>query len=65
MKIGTVIKERRNELGMTQEDVSLKSGVSSRHIASLEKNKYSPNLATLSKLLRALDLEISVRRRKV
>ena len=38
--MGIQIKERREELGMTQEELSRKSGVSRQTISAIETGKY-------------------------
>ena len=52
--IGEVIKQRRMELKLTQEELAEQSGVSARHIANIEKGRINPSyevLATLKKRL--------------
>lgn len=44
------VKELRIKLGMTQEDLADKAGVSSRTIISLEKGKYKPSILLAYKL---------------
>lgn len=52
------VEERRKELGMTQVELSAKSGVSRPTIIELEKNtKTEIKLSTISKLAKALDCE--------
>ena len=53
------IKERRKDLGMTQEELSVKSGVSRQTIAALESGK-SKNVfvGTLAAIAKALDTTV-------
>ena len=53
--MGIKIKERREELGMTQEELAQKSGVSRQTISSLETGKYENVLiGTLAAIATAL-----------
>lgn len=44
------LAERRNKLGMTQEDLAIKVGVAPNYIAMIERGERSPSV-TLSKRL--------------
>lgn len=54
------IKQRREELNMSQEELSLKSGVSRSIISELESGKRVENttIETIVKISRALDTPI-------
>ncbi len=52
------LKERREALGVTQEMLADISGVSLRAIKQFESGKGNPTLDTLSKLSKALGLEV-------
>ena len=57
--MGIKIKERREELRMTQEELAQKSGVSRQTISSLETGKYDNVLVgTLSAIATALDTTV-------
>lgn len=57
--MGFRIKERREELRMTQEELAVKSGVSRQTISSLETGKYENVLtSTLSAIASALDTTV-------
>jgi len=57
--MGYKIKERREELRMTQEELAEKAGISRQTISSLENNKYDNVLAgTLAAIAVALDTTI-------
>ena len=58
MDFGKIIKERRNLLGLTQQDLADYSGLSLRIIKSIETGKGNPSLNTLHKLVDILGLEI-------
>lgn len=50
MGIGTVLKKRRNKVGLSLAQVALKVGYSKRYIAKIEANTAPPKLATLRQL---------------
>lgn len=57
--MGIQIKERREELGMTQEELSRKSGVSRQTISAIETGKYGNILVgTLAAIALALDTTV-------
>jgi DNA-binding XRE family transcriptional regulator len=49
------IIRRRRAAGLTQSDLAKRSGVRVETISRLEHGKHSPNVATVDKLVRALD----------
>ena len=57
MSVSYNIKQRREELNMSQEELSLKSGVSRSIISELESGKRVENttIETIVKISRALD----------
>ena len=59
-----IIKQERKEHKMTQEELATLSGVSLATIRAIEQGTSSPNIATLSKILKLFNLEISVIRRE-
>jgi DNA-binding helix-turn-helix protein len=60
MSVSYNIKQRREELNMSQEELSLKSGVSRSIISELESGKRIENttIETIVKISRALDTPI-------
>ncbi|MBR3118669.1 helix-turn-helix transcriptional regulator [Oceanobacillus profundus] len=54
----TLIKEKRKELDITQEELSQKLKVSRQTIISLEKGKYKPSLILAHKLAQTFDCTI-------
>lgn len=60
MSVSYNIKQRREELNMSQEELSLKSGVSRSIISELESGKRVENttIETIVKISRALDTQI-------
>ena len=65
MKLGEIIRTRRKELGWTQDDLAAQCGLARNQISVYEKGVHAPTWSIAMRILDALDLEISVRRRKV
>ena len=58
IKVGKRIKELRNALGISQEELGFRSGVHRTYIASLEVGKRNISIATLEKIVKALDVSL-------
>lgn len=58
-KIGNRIKALRSELGISQEELGFRSGVHRTYIASLEVGKRNISIATLEKIINALEVSFS------
>lgn len=52
------IKERRNKLGITQEELAEKAGVRRETIVFLEQGKYNPSLVLAYNVAKALKAKI-------
>ncbi|MHB1190065.1 MAG: helix-turn-helix domain-containing protein [Armatimonadota bacterium] len=52
------IKERRRVLGITQEQLAERSGLSTNFIARLELCMKTPSITTLARLARALEVRV-------
>ncbi len=52
------IREKRKELGLSQEELAKKCGVSRQTINAIENNKYDPTLALAFHLARELGLTV-------
>ena len=58
-RLGKMLKQRREEQGLTQAALAHKVGVSQTYIAKLESGaRTSPSLATLRKLAKALGVPV-------
>nr|WP_246344892.1 helix-turn-helix transcriptional regulator [Conexibacter arvalis] len=57
--LGVALRERRDELGLTQEAVSLRTGVPQRRIWELEAGIGNPTARTLLRLVAGLDMPCS------
>lgn len=59
-KIGTLFCNRRKELGLTREQLSMLAGVSVLEISEIEEGR-DANIATINKLAEALGLSAEIR----
>lgn len=59
-KIGGMIAEIRKSKGLTQEDLSLMTGLDRTNIAKIENGKYSVGIDILGKIADALGVEIKI-----
>jgi transcriptional regulator with XRE-family HTH domain len=57
--LGHAVKARREELGLTQEQLAHDSGLHQRWISNVETGKRNPSYASLRRLAQALDLTAS------
>jgi len=57
-KLGEKIRERRKELGWSQEDLSNKTGLDRTYISGIERGLRNPALKNLNKLANALKIPI-------
>ncbi len=58
--IGETIKQRRNELGITQPHLAELAGISTNTVYKLERGKGNPSLEVLEKLSQVLGLELKL-----
>lgn len=59
-KLVSQLIDRREELGLSQRDLSVKSGLKQAAIARLESYKAIPRIDTFARLSNSLDLEIKL-----
>ena len=52
------IREKRKELGLSQDELARRCGVSRQTINAIENNKYDPTLAPAFHLARELDTAV-------
>lgn len=57
------LRRRREELGLTQMELSERSSVHLRSINNIESSKANPSFETLNKLAEVLKMEIIVRQK--
>ncbi|MEN9702848.1 MAG: helix-turn-helix domain-containing protein [Aquirufa sp.] len=57
---GQIIREKRNALGLKQEELSLQSGVAIKTIHSIELGKGNPAIKTIIRIFDALSLDLLI-----
>ena len=57
--LGRAIRELRTERGLSQEELSLKSGVHRNYIGGVERGERRPTVTTVARLAEALDVQAS------
>lgn len=60
MNLTTTIKQRREELGITQEHLAEVASVGLRTLKAIESGKGNPTLTSINKLVDVLGLEIKI-----
>lgn len=55
--LGDNLREARERLGLTQEQVSDRSGVQAGEVSRIERGKRDPKVSTLEKLAAAVEVE--------
>ena len=58
-QFGKILKRRRLELGLSQEDLAARCGLHRTYIGPVERGEKNVTLATALKLANALDLRLS------
>lgn len=58
--LGKILKERRNNLRMNQDELSRRSQVAIKSIHSIERGKANPSLKTLNKLTEILGMDLII-----
>ncbi|HTA33956.1 MAG TPA: helix-turn-helix transcriptional regulator [Solirubrobacteraceae bacterium] len=59
LALGLAVKARRAELGLTQEQVYLRTDIHQRYISNVENGKRNPSYASLRRLAAGLELSAS------
>ena len=60
-RLGKLLKNRRNELGINQIDLSEISGVALHTISDIESGKGNPTLQVINKICDILGMELMIR----
>lgn len=60
-EIASVVRKKRDLMGITQQDLAFRSGIHLRSINNIEGGKGNPSLDTLLKIAEVLKLEVIVR----
>lgn len=58
--LGKKIQKRRKEMGLTQEDVAYKVGISRAYMGYIEQGRNAPSLEVLGKIARMLKISIDI-----
>ncbi|HBV97737.1 MAG: iduronate sulfatase [Peptococcaceae bacterium BICA1-7] len=58
-KIGKKIKESRLEKGLTQLEVSEKTGLSRNYISDIENGRYAPSVEALTSIAACLTMDLN------
>ncbi|EQF26820.1 helix-turn-helix transcriptional regulator [Clostridioides difficile] len=58
--LGTRIRERRKELGLTIEQLSEKIDIGYNHLSNIERGRKIPSLSTFLELINALDISADI-----
>jgi y4mF family transcriptional regulator len=64
MELKDVMKQRREKLSITQQDLAEMAQVGIATVKDIERGKGNPSLSTIKKILEILGLEISYQIRK-
>ena len=59
-RFGLAIKQRRHELGISQEELSFRVGLHRTYISDIERGSRNPSLENIAKLAKALDISVSI-----
>ncbi|MGJ8590211.1 MAG: helix-turn-helix transcriptional regulator [Yoonia sp.] len=59
-RVAKNIIDYRKSVGLSQENLAIRSGVSRSHLGKIENARYSMNIDTIEKIARALDIEADV-----
>jgi transcriptional regulator with XRE-family HTH domain len=58
-RFGVAVKQRRHELGISQEELSFRAGLHRTYISDIERGSRNPSLENIDKLAKALELSVS------
>lgn len=54
VKVGEIVKAKRQAANLTQEELSLRSGLAQSHISQIENGRRNPPIGTRKKLAEAI-----------
>ncbi len=58
-RFGLAIKQRRSELGFSQEELAFRSEIHRTYISDIERGSRNPSLVNIKRLANALDISVS------
>ncbi|MCW1935074.1 helix-turn-helix domain-containing protein [Pararhodobacter zhoushanensis] len=56
--LSQMLRSRRRELGLTQEQLGQRAGLAAKHVSRIENGTHEPKVSTLFALISALDLDL-------
>ena len=56
--LGTMVRKRRIQKNLTQQQLAELSGITQAHISRIESMRYNPSSVTICKLAKALDIPV-------
>ncbi|MDO4302103.1 MAG: helix-turn-helix transcriptional regulator [Clostridia bacterium] len=59
-QLGNQIRNIRTSLGISQEELAFKSGISAAHLGQIERGVKAPTITTISKIANALNITLPV-----
>ena len=59
-RFGLAIRQRRQELGISQEELSFRAELHRTYISDIERGSRNPSLENIEKLAKALDISVSI-----
>ena len=59
-RFGLAIRQRRHELGISQEELSFRARLHRTYISDIERGSRNPSLENIEKLAKALEISVSV-----
>ncbi len=59
--IGSIIKERRKEFGITQNDLAKLAEININTLTQIERGEGNPTVRTLEKVLRIIGMELTAK----
>ena len=57
--LGKKIQKKRKDLGLTQDELAEKVGISLTYMGFIEQGRYAPSLEVLNKIAKALKIPLS------
>ena len=65
MKIGTSIRERRSQLGITQQNLADYAGISLRTVIDLESGKGNPSIRTVERVADVIGMTLDLKIKEI
>lgn len=59
--VAEALSKARNEIGMTQKELSIRTGIDQSDISKIERGAANPSINTMERLAKAMDMEIVFR----